>query len=71
MPSDFKRGPRLRDPDALARFRLANLGEPCDRCELRPGVDPHHVQFRSRGGDDVPENLMWLCRACHDRLHGV
>jgi len=60
MPSDFKRGPRLRDPDALARFRLEHLNEPCDLCELRPGVEVHHRNYRSRGGDDVPENLLWL-----------
>jgi 5-methylcytosine-specific restriction endonuclease McrA len=69
MPSDFKRGPRLRDPAALARFRLVNLGEPCERCERRPGVEVHHRNFRSRGGDDVPENFAWLCRPCHDEAH--
>jgi len=60
MPSDFKHGPRLRDPDALARFRLENRGEPCSICELRPGVEVHHRNYRSRGGDDVSENLLWL-----------
>ena len=60
---------RIRDPDAIARFRLEHLGEPCDICERRPGTDPHHVQYRSQGGADVPENLLWLCRTCHDDLH--
>jgi hypothetical protein len=61
--------PRVKDPDALKRFRLEHLDEPCELCELRPGTDPHHVQYRSHGGDDTPENLLWLCRACHDDLH--
>jgi HNH endonuclease len=60
---------RLVDPDALRRFRLSNLDEPCELCERRPGTDPHHVQFRSQGGDDTPENLLWLCRLCHDGIH--
>jgi hypothetical protein len=60
---------RVVDPEALRRFRLENLGEPCHVCERRPGVDPHHVIFRSGGGGDVPDNLLWLCRPCHDDLH--
>ena len=60
---------RLRDPEALRRFRLAHLNELCDLCERRPGVDPHHVRFRSQGGDDVERNLLWLCRPCHDNVH--
>ena len=63
------KAPRVVDPDALRRFRLEHLGEPCDICERRPGTDPHHVQYRSHGGPDAPENLLWLCRTCHDDLH--
>jgi len=59
MPSDFKR-PRIKDPAALKRFRLMHIGEICEGCGLVPGVDPHHVKYRSQGGDDVPENLLWL-----------
>jgi len=58
--SDFKRPKRIKDPGALRRFRLLHLNEPCEICEMRMGVDPHHVQYRSRGGDDTPENLLWL-----------
>lgn len=57
---DPKPPKRIRDPEALRRFRLEHLGEPCSVCERRPGIDPHHVQYRSQGGDDVPENLLWL-----------
>lgn len=61
--------PRIVDPEALRRFRLTMLGEPCEVCERRLGVDPHHRIYRSQGGHDVPENLVWLCRACHDDVH--
>jgi len=67
---EFKR-PRVKDPDALKRFRLAHVGEPCDMCERRIGIHVHHRVFRSQGGGDVEENLHWLCGYCHDQAHGV
>lgn len=30
----------------------------------------HHVVPRSQGGDDVAENLVPLCAACHRRVTG-
>jgi HNH endonuclease len=70
MPADPKPRKRLRDPDALRRYRLEMLGQPCEVCEERAGTDAHHVTFRSRGGDDTPDNLVWLlCRFCHDDVH--
>lgn len=29
----------------------------------------HHIIFRSQGGSDDPENLITLCKTCHDKLH--
>jgi hypothetical protein len=42
------------------------------RCRLcgKPGTDVHHIEFRSRGGKDVPENLILVCRFDHESLHG-
>jgi hypothetical protein len=68
---DWKRKARVRDPEALERFRIANFGEPCELCELRPGVHVHHRVFRSQGGDDVDSNLQWLCGTCHASAHGI
>ena len=31
--------------------------------------DIHHIVFRSHGGDDIPENLICLCRHHHDQAH--
>ena len=69
--SDFKRPKRIKDPDALRRFHLTHIGEPCDACELRPGIHAHHRIFRSQGGDDSDSNLSWLCAACHHEAHGI
>jgi hypothetical protein len=60
MTADPRPEGRVRDPDALKRFALGNSGEPCFSCERRPGTEVHHKTFRSQGGDDAPDNLVWL-----------
>lgn len=30
---------------------------------------PHHIRYKSQGGGDNHENLITLCRACHDLVH--
>jgi len=68
---DPKPSPRIKDPDALRRFRLEHAGEPCQMCELRPGSAVHHEKFRSQSGDDIESNFRWLCVVCHHARHGV
>ena len=68
--SDFKHRRRIKDPLALKRLRLKLWGEACESCRHRPGTELHHVKLRSRGGDDVPDNLVWICALCHRALHG-
>ena len=36
----------------------------CEVC-CRKASDIHHIKYRSRGGKDVIENLMGLCREHH------
>lgn len=62
---------RVKDPEALRSFRLLMQGEPCQDCEMRAGVHVHHNVFRSQGGGDTADNLVWLCRPCHDARHGI
>jgi HNH endonuclease len=69
MPSDFRPSKRITDPELLKRFRLEHANEPCEICERRSGVHPHHKIFRSQGGDDVESNLLWVCLSCHDSIH--
>lgn len=40
----------------------------CQVCGMQ-AVDIHHIVFRSHGGDDIPENLICLCRFHHDMAH--
>ena len=41
---------------------------PCENCG-KPCNDIHHLTFRSQGGSDEIENLIGVCRACHDMAH--
>lgn len=41
----------------------------CKACLQQIAVDIHHITFRSNGGSDGVENLIALCRDCHDLAH--
>ena len=41
---------------------------PCEGCGCKKSVDVHHLDGRGPGMD-VIENLMGLCRACHEEAH--
>lgn len=43
----------------------------CEVCEARKATDIHHIHCRGMGGSklrDNVDNLMALCRGCHDLL---
>jgi 5-methylcytosine-specific restriction endonuclease McrA len=55
---------------------IAVKGGPCRVCGGKPSsnghqhlqgtvIEFHHLVSRSRGGDDTPDNIVPLCRACH------
>ena len=69
------RGPRryrrkVASPKQWQALWEAKKG-PCRACSFRAdkAIDPHHIVFREDGGDDVAENIVPLCRRCHDDLH--
>jgi 5-methylcytosine-specific restriction endonuclease McrA len=52
---------------AEAKGTICRLAAP-KLCE--PGVELHHLVARSRGGDDVADNIVPLCRVHHGLVTG-
>ena len=54
----------------ITGFYNCNMDEfvPCEHCGNK-AVDIHHIIYLSQGGKDEIENLMALCRKCHDMAH--
>jgi hypothetical protein len=71
LASDFKDGPRIKDPELLRQAHWA-----FDECVICGKIDIsiHHVLPRGQGGDDVWENLVPLCgsgtHGCHGGVEG-
>lgn len=52
------------------RSELSDIFMACEKCGRR-AVDIHHIDARGMGGSsekDYIENLMALCRSCHDDI---
>lgn len=44
----------------------------CQECFTGFNLDPpHHIVFRSAGGDDSMANLVLLCKVCHGKKHNL
>ena len=44
----------------------------CQNCKGRSKekrLEVHHIVYRSKGGSDRAENLVTLCKVCHDKVH--
>ena len=55
------------------RDRYAQTHPYCEKCFAEGRMvlldEVHHIKPVSRGGDNSPENLMSLCRSCHNKIH--
>jgi len=62
-------------PSVDAEVRQQVMERASERCEVvfplsrcpRRAIEIHHVAKRSRGGKGEPDNLIAVCRSCHDR----
>ena len=60
---------------AWKRIRDRHIGQHplCEQCEkegkLIPAAEVHHKIPISKGGTHARENLMSLCRSCHNKIH--
>ena len=48
---------------------LRRDGFTCQLCGSYRHLQIHHVQLRSKGGDNSEGNLLTLCRNCHADVH--
>jgi DNA-directed RNA polymerase subunit M/transcription elongation factor TFIIS len=55
--------------DALRRRVLERDGWRCQVCGSSK-LQVHHLQRRSKLGDDEPDNLIVVCACCHRQQHG-
>jgi len=67
-PKDQKRKKNRKgiyDEKLLETYREV----PCELCSGNWLVAGHHKVFKSKLRIDLPENLISLCKKCHDDLH--
>jgi hypothetical protein len=58
--------PRFRAAVAEALRRASGR---CEQCQESRQTEPHHVRYCAWGQFDPPENLLMLCRSCHEDAH--
>lgn len=46
-------------------------GRKCSKCPATCRLDVHHVRYRHPWTDGVMDDLMILCRRCHELEHGL
>lgn len=56
----------LAEYRALVAYIKRREGHRCLVCRRHRALDPAHIVKRSQGGADSPDNLVALCRECHD-----
>jgi 5-methylcytosine-specific restriction endonuclease McrA len=73
MRRSERKGPRGRlDSEQYEKLRrevLERDGWRCQVCGSMSAVEVHHLSFRSRGGEDCDQNLITVCRRCHNGIH--
>ena len=66
--------PRLRlNSELYEQLRdevLRRDGWRCQSCGTMSTLELHHKEFRSHSGDDSEQNLITVCRKCHQLVHG-
>lgn len=39
----------------------------CEKCKNKKGLERHHIIPYSLGGDESPDNIVVLCKKCHNK----
>lgn len=46
-------------------------GNKCKHCGSKDSLHIHHKNYNSFGGDELPFDLIVLCKNCHSELHAL
>jgi len=67
----YQRGPQLGfyNTKAYILFRDTYTCQYCKNKRKDSRLHVHHIQHKFQGGTDQPNNLITLCKSCHDDLH--
>jgi hypothetical protein len=52
------------------RFLRLRCRDKCELCGEQPGSQMHHKTYE-RFGRELPEDLVLICRWCHESIHGI
>ena len=66
---DYQSG-QMKGFDSVEDYVYARQGGKCGMPGCQKKIDHcHHVVPRHKGGSDLPDNRLGLCKECHDRVH--
>jgi 5-methylcytosine-specific restriction endonuclease McrA len=68
---DYKSKKRYGKALASKMLEKGKRTPECIRCGNTENIHGHHVRPLSRGGKDIPENIITLCSECHIEWHKV
>lgn len=55
----------------LRQTVLCRDGRKCVKCGSRERLQAHHKFYRPKFEDSIPDDLITLCRPCHEMVHGI
>ncbi len=64
LETDISLSPTVRE------FIKADRGHSCKLCDSDEELEIHHREERAENGTNHPDNLILLCRDCHQKHHG-
>jgi hypothetical protein len=60
-----------KEVSVIAKRMIAREKSPkCALCQSPHDLEGHHLKPKQKGGADVPENIVVLCKKCHAKVHG-
>lgn len=64
-----KKKKKVRISEEVYNKVLERDNHRCRLCYSTWWLQIHHIIYRSQGGKHIEENLMMLCKSCHDKVH--